>query len=428
MTTIRVGIHNNPPGFYVTSPNTLGGFLAPFAIETVMNVLNKVNITFVSIKNANSTACSSDGLCTTTLGYLQNGLVDFVSPTSYAQLESIGINLTTTTSLWEGQCYLTYKKKLSPSLHYSSFSGLILSFDQYFWLILSFLLPGFSVILCSLIKHQQPSMDIIDIYWNLFGYLLGQNYNTVWSILNRLPLILMILPLIFSGKLLSSSLKTGLVSNQDYVKIETLSDLIKHDYQAIIHENSNCRHKLKDGTDLLSRQVASRSITYSLVGKSINEIYSYSRQDKKATILSKVAFIAYKSIGCLTARKEEEAEPYEISENSLFKDSTGYFMNTRSSPEIQAIIMRRTYSAYEGVLITNRYVLKSFLNCYGLSDISTACTEGKVENKVVFIPISSIYLQTPFMILIFGYAIALVIVTIERIIGNNDQLIERYFY
>jgi hypothetical protein len=412
MRSIQVGIQDYPPLFKATGPDTIEGILGPYAVATVKAVFGKINITYVPLPVPDSTGCSSDGLCTNTLGYMQRGQIDYLRPTSYAEFEALGTNLTFTSTAWESDCFFVYKKKLSLNLHYSTFSGLIFSFDATFWLSLVLAFLTLLTVLHLNIKRRQPSKNLLTIQWNLLQFICGQNYNSYWCILHRLPLALLIFPLLFTGKLLSGSLQTGLVSNQDYLKLETLSDIIKYDYQPIIFKRNDCGVRFLQ----VAPELVSNSIVFSRSDTSLSEIYGYARQDEKVAILPKLLFINFKNVGCALIPQDEADEPLDISDKPLFKSVAGFFMNKLAPTAIKAIISRHTHSAFEGNLVASGPLNKISLKCIGLHKVSPSCTERKLENKVLSVPISWRYLRLPFIILTCGYLLAMVIMVIEYLI------------
>lgn len=424
MTTIRVLMPNSTGLVYVTGPTTLTGIGAPYTKLRVLSILDNLNITFVP--TIHTTECTDDGLCSGDLHDLQTGKGDYARPRPLNVLNNIGTNLTTVAVAWEYECFLAYKKILKLNVDYSTFFDFIYSFDWYFWIIFFTLFGLISIILCSIIKLNSPSIKLTSILWGQFESIVGQNYNTISDLTKRSFLIWFMFSILIIGIILSCSLQTGLISNVDYIKLDTLSDVIRYNYKPIISTVTSCIPMLRNNLSPIAQQISSQ--TEVIKYKSATHFYQFCKQEKTVTIADIITFESVKHSGCSVNEEDENRNPFSRSDHLLYNSIAMYMINRNSLPVINRIIIRRAYTAFENNFIRNSDMVKIVNKYFGDTKARLSCIDAKVENQESVSPITLSYLLIPFAILALGYLLGFFSLFIKYQPRNeNSARLSRFF-
>lgn len=399
MTSIRVLIPEVPGVAFVKSPTSLVGSAVPFIRARILSLLDNINITFISANKDESSCSSDDGTCSGELADLQHDKGDYLRPPSLIKLKSLGINLTTISPAWEYYCFLAYKKKMKLYVDYSTFFDFVYSFDLSFWIILLTLFGINTVILSYIIN--QTSITLTDLFWNQYEFIFGQ--DSLRDFNRKTLLTLFSLSLLLVGILLSCSLQTGLISNLDYLKLDTLRDIVKYKYKPITTFITSCRHEINNDLSPITKQIASKIDIIQF--RSPEQFYRVNIQDKHVAIIDQITFDLVKHIGCSTEVESEKQSPYFHSDNFVYNSMTVYLINRHNSPLINSLIIRRAYSAFEFKIMPNENLVKILHKSHSVPDAPQSCLDFNGANKESVAPISLHYLSIPLVILISGYFI-----------------------
>uniref|UniRef100_T1KM33 Uncharacterized protein n=1 Tax=Tetranychus urticae TaxID=32264 RepID=T1KM33_TETUR len=326
-------------------------------------IYDKANVTLKILPEKSKFYCGDNGICTSPLSVLQKAEIDLNYFFPLNGLNTIGENLTSGPGAMEDNCYLSYsKRKLQSSIYNLTFSDFIFTFDPTFW----FALLGL-----------------------------------------KLLFLLFATAFLMVSKILSNSLKTGLIQNMDYLNLEIFQDVIDNNFTTSTIDFTMCSHEFLNSKDALVGRVREKSTICSFRDKSVHDIYAYRTREMVATVENEQGFEITKSYGCLYDQEMALNEPYSKSESQVLHIVYGFLINKFNSVSVNRIIVNGLYSASEFGITISKKLLQIETKCYLGATASPSCIDdGFDQQEMLPSPISLNYLFVPFIQLGIGLLLA----------------------